>query len=162
VRLGITVPRGVPVHRQEVYEAIHGMFRGQGQLVAADPAPTPGEDLLPDLILECRLAAPSNARAQFTSEGGFFFREDPPGQQAPAAGKSFPRAGRGRTWQAISFASHSHRLKPAADPEAGKKSMSEVVPVPPQPVGSRYHSPMARKRKPPPEPTVTFWGATRT
>jgi len=80
VRLGITVPRGVPVHRQEVYEAIHGMFRGQGQLVAADRAPTPGEDLLPDLILECRLAAPSNARAQFTSEGGFFFREDPPGQ----------------------------------------------------------------------------------
>ena len=35
VRLGIVAPKEVPVHRQEVYEAIHGKASG-----AEPPAPT--------------------------------------------------------------------------------------------------------------------------
>jgi carbon storage regulator len=78
VRLAITAPRGVQVHRQEVFDAIHGVFGGHREPVAFDPAPALGDDLLPDLILECRLAPQSPIRAQFTSEGGFFLRKDPP------------------------------------------------------------------------------------
>lgn len=36
VRLGIVAPKDVPVHRQEVYEAIHGT-----RPVDPDPVPTP-------------------------------------------------------------------------------------------------------------------------
>jgi carbon storage regulator len=36
VRLGIVAPKEVPVHRQEVYEAIHGTKAG-----AEQPAPPP-------------------------------------------------------------------------------------------------------------------------
>lgn len=36
VRLGIVAPKEVPVHRQEVYEAIHGK-----QPTVVDPAATP-------------------------------------------------------------------------------------------------------------------------
>ena len=78
VRLAITAPREVPVHRQEVFDAIHGLFRGQGEPVAFDPAPALGNDVLPDLILECRLAPPSHLQARFTAEGGFSFREESP------------------------------------------------------------------------------------
>jgi len=38
VRLGIVAPKEVPVHRQEVFEAIHGK---QG-VPAVEPAPSPG------------------------------------------------------------------------------------------------------------------------
>jgi carbon storage regulator len=37
VRLGIVAPKEVPVHRQEVYDAIHG--RNGSDPVAATPAP---------------------------------------------------------------------------------------------------------------------------
>jgi carbon storage regulator len=36
VRLGIVAPKEVPVHRQEVFEAIHGK-----ETAAAEPAPAP-------------------------------------------------------------------------------------------------------------------------
>jgi carbon storage regulator len=43
VRLGIVAPKDVPVHREEVYEAIHGQ-KPQGAPAAnpANPAPAPG------------------------------------------------------------------------------------------------------------------------
>jgi carbon storage regulator len=40
VRLGIVAPKEVPVHRQEVYDAIHGKEGGEGAGAPA-PAPTP-------------------------------------------------------------------------------------------------------------------------
>ncbi|QDU20402.1 carbon storage regulator CsrA [Urbifossiella limnaea] len=36
VRLGIVAPKDVPVHREEVYEAIHGTRAG-GSVVKAEP-----------------------------------------------------------------------------------------------------------------------------
>jgi carbon storage regulator len=56
VRLAITAPKEVPVHRQEVFDAIHNIFRGHAEPLPADPTPGPLDDLLPDLIVECRLA----------------------------------------------------------------------------------------------------------
>ncbi len=42
VRLGITAPKDVPVHRKEVAEALSRLAAGeQGQAVPASPTPTP-------------------------------------------------------------------------------------------------------------------------
>ncbi len=35
VRLGIVAPKEVPVHRQEVYDAIHGTDKGHGEATTA-------------------------------------------------------------------------------------------------------------------------------
>lgn len=45
VRLGIEAPKDVPVHRQEVYEAIHGI-KGLDP-VAAPPGGSPNQDGAP-------------------------------------------------------------------------------------------------------------------
>ena len=39
VRLGIVAPKDVPVHREEVYEAIHGQ-KPPGAAMAKDPQPS--------------------------------------------------------------------------------------------------------------------------
>src|ERR1700676_87456 len=78
VRLGIVAPRDVPVHRQEVYDAIHGEFAASE--MPLQPVVDETDDLLPDLIVECSLAQGSRGLAQFTSEGGFYFPDNPPGQ----------------------------------------------------------------------------------
>ena len=41
VRLGIVAPKEVPVHRQEVFDAIHGKSTG------TDPAPAPATNAKP-------------------------------------------------------------------------------------------------------------------
>jgi len=41
IRLGITAPRDVPVHRQEVYEAIHGHGPDAGLGLMIGNLPTP-------------------------------------------------------------------------------------------------------------------------
>jgi carbon storage regulator len=71
VRLGIVAPKEVPIHRQEIFDAIHGLFTAE----PVRPAPVPPEtdDLLPDLVVECRLSEGPRGKAEFTSEGGFFF-----------------------------------------------------------------------------------------
>ena len=55
VRLAITAPKDVPIHRQEVYDAIRGCFAVEP--VPVDP-PAEMDDLLPDLVVECRVAGP--------------------------------------------------------------------------------------------------------
>lgn len=44
VRLGIVAPRDVPVHRQEVYEAIHGKTPAEGTTPAVVVRPTEPPD----------------------------------------------------------------------------------------------------------------------
>lgn len=41
VRLGISAPKDVPVHRQEVYEAIHGTSSRPGEPITVKPAESP-------------------------------------------------------------------------------------------------------------------------
>jgi carbon storage regulator len=41
VRLGIVAPKEVPVHRQEVYEAIHGQAAAPAPVVVSKPTDTP-------------------------------------------------------------------------------------------------------------------------
>lgn len=82
VRLGIVAPRDVPVHRQEVYDAIHGEFAAGAVPITFNPTLAETDDILPDLIVECRLAQGSQGLAEFTSESGFFFLDNP-NQQPP-------------------------------------------------------------------------------
>jgi carbon storage regulator len=44
VRLGIVAPKEVPVHRQEVYDAIHGKDQAEGAPVVVNNKPSDGTD----------------------------------------------------------------------------------------------------------------------
>ena len=74
VRLGIVAPPNVPVHRQEIYDAIRGF--AQRTWPAPPPTPVDGPDVLPDLIVECRLARGTDGAARFDAEGGFQFPDN--------------------------------------------------------------------------------------
>ena len=57
VRLGVVVPKGVPVHRQEVHDAIYGhcqpiSAQGDPRL----PACADGDEPVPDVIVELPLS----------------------------------------------------------------------------------------------------------
>jgi carbon storage regulator len=69
VRLAISAPREVPVHRQEVYDAIHGRSGDEPRPAAFDGRPAHAGDLLRDLIVELKLA--QGFQVRFTAEGGF-------------------------------------------------------------------------------------------
>jgi carbon storage regulator len=69
VRLAIVAPREVTVHRQEVYDAIHGRSGDEPRPVAFDGRPAHSGDLLRDLIVELKLA--QGFQVRFTAEGGF-------------------------------------------------------------------------------------------
>jgi carbon storage regulator len=64
VRLGIVAPRDVPVHRHEVYEAIHG----HDAIRDFSIAPV-AEEISEMIIVEARLD--KGGKIRFTSEGGF-------------------------------------------------------------------------------------------
>jgi carbon storage regulator len=85
VRLGIVAPREVPVHRQEVYDLIHGRS-GDGWIsLAVTPSAAPTEDLVPDYVVE--LSGTEDLQGQricFTAEGTFY--REPPSK--PAGGTS--------------------------------------------------------------------------
>jgi carbon storage regulator len=64
VRLGIVAPKHVPVHRQEVHDAIHGRES------FADSALAPVEEAVSEMIIvEAKLEP--GGKIRFTSEGGF-------------------------------------------------------------------------------------------
>lgn len=46
VRLGIVAPKEIPVHRREVYEAIHGVMEPSPTRVAAGVGGKSGEEML--------------------------------------------------------------------------------------------------------------------
>jgi carbon storage regulator len=71
VRLGIVAPRTMPVHRQEVFDVIRSVAGAERPPAA--PAPVEGPDVLPDLIVECRLATGAGDGVRFDGEGGFRF-----------------------------------------------------------------------------------------
>jgi len=66
VRLGVVAPRDVPVHRQEVYEAVHG--RDHGEMWISVPAQSADRNLIEEI--DRRIDQGSQVR--FTAEGGFF------------------------------------------------------------------------------------------
>ena len=74
VRLGIVAPQNVPVHRHEIYEAIRSF--GERTWPASPPTPVEGPDVLPDLIVECRLVRGTDGTPQFDAEGGFLFPDN--------------------------------------------------------------------------------------
>ena len=63
VRLGIVAPRDVPVHRQEVYDAIHGRDVYPHEVVARE------EEISKMIIVEAKLQ--QGGSVHFTPEGGF-------------------------------------------------------------------------------------------
>jgi len=64
VRLGIVAPRDIPVHRQEVCDAIHGRESLAGFSLA------PAEEAVSEMIIvEAKLE--QGGKIRFTSEGGF-------------------------------------------------------------------------------------------
>ena len=64
VRLGIVAPNHMPVHRQEVYDAIHG----RESFAAFSLAPA-AEAVSEMVIVEAKLE--QGGKIRFTSEGGF-------------------------------------------------------------------------------------------
>ncbi len=88
VRLGVVAPRDVSVHRQEVYEAIHG--RPEYAPWAPSPAayaPWPPEPPVEAVVAELDLALAEGAQVRFTPEGGFVVVPAPPaGDHGPDAG----------------------------------------------------------------------------
>jgi carbon storage regulator len=65
VRLGIVAPRHVPIHRQEVYEAVHG--RDYTEVWITVPADSTDSRLIEEI--DRRLDEAASIR--FTAEGGF-------------------------------------------------------------------------------------------
>ena len=64
VRLGIVAPRDVPVHRQEVHDAIHGRDS------IGDFSIRPVEEEISEMVIvEARLE--QGGKIRFTPEGGF-------------------------------------------------------------------------------------------
>ena len=63
VRLGIVAPRDVPVHRQEVYDALHGRDVYPHEPVARE------EEISKMIIVEAKLQ--QGGSVHFTPEGGF-------------------------------------------------------------------------------------------
>ncbi len=80
VRLGIVAPREASVHRQEVYEAIHGRLWQEPEPTPWVVMPRPPEVGVATSVTELlRELSPSNPepRARFTSEGGILPSEAP-------------------------------------------------------------------------------------
>src|SRR5580693_4218423 len=65
VRLGIVAPKEVPVHRQEVFDAIHGRYREETR---EGSQARPVEADLPQIV-DMKLS--EGATVRFTAEGGF-------------------------------------------------------------------------------------------
>jgi carbon storage regulator len=66
VRLGIVAPRHVPVHRQEVHEAIYGREYTEAWITV------PAQSADSRLIEEIDRRMDEGASIRFTAEGGFF------------------------------------------------------------------------------------------
>jgi carbon storage regulator len=55
VWLGIVFPKNVPVHRQEVYDAIHGRSAISKATTYCDISQLDVDNLQPDFVVECRI-----------------------------------------------------------------------------------------------------------